>query len=105
MSEPTLFQTAPRFDGPAYDPAIDQARLTKQLGRIFALMTDGAWRTLDEIAAATGDPATSVSAQLRHLRRRRFGSHVVEKRRRQPAGGTWEYRLVVSDPRGGGEIR
>jgi hypothetical protein len=90
---PSLFDTAPRFDGPVYDLAVDQARLTKQLGRVFDLMQDGQWRTLNEIAAATGDPHASISAQLRHLRKPRFGSHTVEKRRRLVDGGTWDYRL------------
>jgi hypothetical protein len=94
MRTPSLFETAPRFDGPVYDPALDQARLTKQLARVFDLMKDGHWRTLQEIADAADAPQASVSAQLRHLRKPRFGSHLVEKQRRG-CGGTWEYRLLV----------
>lgn len=86
-----------RFNGPAYDPKEDQARLTGQLLRIFSLMRDGLWRTLSEIESGTGDPAASISAQLRHLRKPRFGAHVVEKR---PLGnrqsGLWEYKLTVN---------
>lgn len=81
-----------RFDGPAYDPALDQRRLTGQLLRIATLMADGRWRTLPEIEAATGDPAASISAQLRHLRKPRFGAHIVDKRRRTQ--GLWEYRVA-----------
>ena len=81
---------APRFDGP--DVTVeDTARLTGQIERIYALMEDGAWRTLEEIEAATGAPQASISAQLRHLRKRRFGSHAIAKRRRTQ--GTWEYRV------------
>jgi hypothetical protein len=58
-------------------------------------MRDGQWRTLYEIAKATGDPETSTSAQLRHLRKPRFGGYVVEKRRRTATAGTWEYRLLI----------
>lgn len=58
-----------RFDGSDYRPALDDARLAGQILRIFELMKDGAWRTLGEIAAATGDPQASISAQLRHLRK------------------------------------
>lgn len=86
----------PVFDGPAYDPALDHDRLRRQLGRVWDLMRDGRWRTLYEIAEATGDPETSTSAQLRHLRKPRFGGYVVEKRRRTATGGTWEYRLLTS---------
>ena len=78
--------------GPAYEEAKDRVRLQGQLGRVWDLMRDGCWRTLPEIAARTGDPEGSISADLRHLRKQKFGSHVVEKRRR--TGGLWEYRVV-----------
>lgn len=84
-----------RFNGPAYDPALDRDRLSGQIQRIFELVRDGQWRTLSEIAATTGDPEASVSAQLRHLRKPRFGAYVVEKRRRGlETAGLWEYRLL-----------
>jgi hypothetical protein len=37
---PSLFDVVPRFDGPCYDPAVDLVRFTKQLARIFELMSD-----------------------------------------------------------------
>lgn len=84
-----------RFDGPAYDPTFDQARLTGQIERIWNLMRDREWRSLHEIAQQTGDPESSVSAQLRHLRKPRFGGHTVERRARgDRAAGLWEYRLI-----------
>jgi len=70
------------FDGPAYDPTFDRARLTGQALRVWRCMADGRWRTLQEIADSTGDPESSVSAQLRHLRKKRFGEHTVLKRTR-----------------------
>jgi hypothetical protein len=57
-------------------------------------MKDGQWRTLEQIADMTGDPTPSVSAQLRHLRKPRFGSHTVD--RRHVGGGLYEYRLEVA---------
>ena len=90
------FDSPPRFNGPAYDRDLDTQRLTGQIQRVFGLMSDGSWRTLREIAEATGDPEASVSAQLRHLRKPRFGSHTVERRRRgEASSGLWEYRLEV----------
>ena len=84
----------PRFDGPDYVPALDQARLTTQLQRIKVLMLDGVWRTLGEIEQVTGYPQASISAQVRHLRKIRFGSYQVEKRRRGPGWhGLWEMRV------------
>lgn len=90
-------EEAPHFDGPAYDPAYDQVRLTGQILRVWDLMRDGRWRTLQEIADRTGDPHASISAQLRHLRKARFGQHTVERRvRGDRAAGLYEYRVLVS---------
>lgn len=55
-------------------------------------MADGQWRTLAEISAVTGDPPASVSAQLRHLRKPRFGAHLVEKR--HLGQGLYHYRVL-----------
>ena len=86
----------PEFDGAVYDPAVDKARLTAQMKRVYGALAGGAWLTLAEIAEKTGDPEASVSAQVRHLRKARFGGHQVDKRRRGEASrGVWEYRLVV----------
>ena len=78
--------------GPAYEKALDETRVLDQMGRIKAFMLDGAWSTLREISAVTHAPESSVSAQLRHCRKPRFGGFTVEKRRRTT--GTWEYRLL-----------
>jgi len=86
MSDP------PNFSGPAYSQPLDQDRLAGQHERIRDLMSDGEWRTLQEIKSVTHDPESSVSAQLRHLRKPRFGSHDVDKRRRG-GSGSWEYKV------------
>ncbi len=79
-----------RYEGPVN--AADCARLEGQTKRIYNLMIDGAWRTLSEIERITGDPQPSISSQLRHLRKPRFGGFVLNKRRRNR--GTWEYQLL-----------
>lgn len=87
---------SPRFNGEGYDPRLDHTRLSKQHDRVKQAMLDGQWRTLDEIAQITGDPPASVSAQLRHLRKPRFGSYTIEKRRRGiDRIGLFEYRLLL----------
>jgi hypothetical protein len=87
-------QEALRFDGPEYEPENDRARLSHQHERIRELMLDGRWRTLVEIAEQAGDPQASISAQLRHLKKERFGSFVVTKRRRgNRKFGLYEYRV------------
>lgn len=87
-----------RFNGPEYDPVFDKERLTKQIGRVYQCMIDGEWRTLREIAESTGDPESSVSAQLRHLRKPKFGAyHVFRKPRGDRGNGLYEYRLEARD--------
>lgn len=83
-----------RFNGSDYDPARDDVRLTGQLLRVWNVMASGAWRTLDEISRLTGDPAASVSAQLRHLRKPRFGGHQVEKN--HLGSGLYQYRVIAN---------
>lgn len=84
-----------RFDGSEYQPPRDDTRLTGQLLRIWESMKAGYWRTLEEIAQQTGDPAPSISAQLRHLRKPRFGSHTVE--RRYLGEGLYAYRVIPNN--------
>jgi hypothetical protein len=55
-------------------------------------MQDGEWRTLSEISQTTGDPQASISAQLRHLRKPRFGSFRVEREYR--GNGLYVYRVL-----------
>jgi len=82
------------FDGSDYQPLRDDARLSKQIDRVFHCMKDGNWRTLKHIAEITGDPEASVSAQLRHLRKERFGAHTINKR--HITEGLFQYRLVIN---------
>tara|TARA_R110000824_G_scaffold368436_1_gene557756 strand:- start:1185 stop:1535 length:351 start_codon:yes stop_codon:yes gene_type:complete len=84
----------PRFDGSDYDPDRDDARLTGQLLRIVQCMNDSRWRTLPDIERETGAPAASISAQLRHLRKPRFGGHTVNKD--YMGNGVWQYQLVMN---------
>jgi len=91
----SAFQEPLRFDGDDYEAKRDNARLTGQLLRIWDVVCDEKWRTLREIANLTGDPEASISAQLRHLRKPRFGGHTVE--RQHIEGGLYKYRLLISD--------
>jgi hypothetical protein len=104
-NEPTLFDWEPplvpsppkekAFNGPAYVPEEDHDRLRGQLLRIFECMSDGKERSLGQIEDATGDPQASISAQLRHLRKEKYGSHTVL--RISKGGGLHHYRLIVND--------
>ena len=97
LREPT------RFNGPEYKPNRDYTRLKNQIGRVFKVMKDQKWRTLNDISTATSlhtthgqpDPVASVSAQLRHLRKKRFGGHTVN--RRHILNGLFEYQLIPNE--------
>lgn len=89
------------FNGPDYVPERDDARLTGQLERVRNCMADGQWRTLADISRITNDPEASISAQLRHLRKKRFGSFQVSK---EYLGlGLYRYRLLPPRPPGAPE--
>lgn len=89
---------SPHFNGPDYQAEMDFGRLTTQHARVKECMRDGEWRTLSEIEGITGDPASSISAQLRHLRKARFGSHTIERRPRgDRSSGLFEYRLIENN--------
>ena len=80
------------FDGPNYDPVIDRARLTGQLKDVYEAVRVNGWHTVAEISGVTGHPEASISAQIRNLRKERFGGLDIEGRYRV---GTrvFEYRL------------
>ena len=81
-----------KFNGSDYDPVLDDIQLSGQLLRVFEAMEDGRWWTLRDLSDSVGEPPASVSAQLRHLRKPRFGSHTVEKE--SLGGGLFKYRLI-----------
>lgn len=80
--------------GPDYSRSIDGERVQRQLEVIRDFMLKvGSWMTLAEIEDKLDYPQASISAQLRHLRKDRFGGYCVEKQRREADKGTWEYRV------------
>ena len=95
--QPEFNFTGARFNGDDYVHERDAPRLTGQIQKIFDLMKDSRWRTLNDIESVTNAPAASISAQLRHLRKQRFGGHTVEKRHRgEGKNGLYEYSLKVN---------
>jgi len=83
------------FNGSDYAPKRDDVRLSGQIERVWVCMKDGCWRSLDQISLATGDPQASISAQLRHLRKDRFGGHTVNKT--FMGNGLYTYQVVRAD--------
>ena len=108
MNQPSLFDAEfsnrattaltvrAKFVGSDYVPARDDARLSRQMDRVRDFMLGhGGWYTLAEIAEAISEPPSSISAQLRHLRKAKFGGYAVQKRQRTGSkGGTFEYHVA-----------
>lgn len=90
----TIGASSIQFDGLSA-MQIDTVRLATQLSRVYNLMRDGHYRTLTEIATATGCLETSASARLRDFRKKRFGAHQVIPRKNSE--GVNEYRLILRD--------
>jgi len=86
-------QLSPDFDGSTYEPIKDQKRLTGQLNRVYEFMKHGNWWSLAAISHYTGGSQASVSARLRDLRKEKFGSYIID-RRRMGNSGLFQYRLV-----------
>lgn len=80
-----------RFDGDDFVFDRDALRLTTQLDKVRDFMEDHKWHTLSEISDAIHEPHASVSAQLRNLRKKRFGEYYIG--RRHVSNGLYEYRL------------
>ena len=81
------------FSGATYDAARDGKRLGAQLSAVIAVMKDGRWRTLCELAGLCDSPEASVSARLRDMRRLGW-----EVQRRYIERGQWTYSATVRAP-------
>lgn len=88
---PTLFDLGPTFHGADLD-AEDVPRLTSQLERVIALMSDGKARTLQQIAMACGCEPQSASARLRQMRNDL--GYTVERRKDLKKRGLFFYRAI-----------
>lgn len=80
------------FEGSTYAPDVDRLRLASAQARVLALMADGEWRTLAEIAVGARTSEAGASARLRDLRKARYGKQTVERERLKC--GRWRYRLI-----------
>ena len=83
-----------RFNGSDYNHDRDHHRLGNQLEKIYNLMKDGGFRTLQEISTVTGEPPASISAQLRHLRKERFGKNTINKH--YLGEGLYSYQFILN---------
>ena len=95
--------------GPDFVEERDGARLDTQRTRLRDFMLkkawDGQWLTLPEISAELSRrfpdarwPESSISAQLRHLKKSRFGAHRLAKH--YAGNGLYLYQLQPPLPQG-----
>ena len=82
------------FDGADIDQERDDARLKQQINIIRKRMENAGWLTVQQLSQELGYPATSVSAQIRNLRKDKFGGRYVE--RRYQGNGLYEFKLHPS---------
>jgi hypothetical protein len=82
--------------GATFDAKKDEKRLDRQHAHVWHVMRDGRWHTLADIERRTSHPQASISARLRDFRKKRFGSHEVQRERDGWVQGLFHYRLVVN---------
>src|SRR5262245_10856013 len=94
FGDPGLPQPAPAraFGGASYEPSRDYERMNGQLRRVYEVMKDGHWHSLESLAREAGGTVASVSARVRDFRKRKYGSRLVE--RKHIKEGLFLYRMV-----------
>jgi hypothetical protein len=86
------------------EPSLGPVRKQREVIRDVMLSAGqcATWLTLDELSKLTHYPPASISAQLRHLRKPRYGAFAVVKRcrpvdramRAEGFGAVWEYSVL-----------
>ncbi len=71
---------------------IDEPRLVRQQDMVRYVMEKGAWWTLRQLANYSGASEAGASARIRDLRNKE--GYTIEKRRKRPGAGLWEYRMI-----------
>jgi DNA-binding Lrp family transcriptional regulator len=79
------------FDGEDMDQERDGERLNRQMNIIRERMENAGWLSVQQLSNELGFPATSVSAQIRNLRKDKFGGRYVE--RRYQGNGLYQFKL------------
>ena len=81
----------PYFDGDDYVTDRDSVRLTSQLDKVRVYMEGADYLTVQQISADIQQPEPSVSAQIRNLRKDRFGARTVNREYR--GDGCYAFKL------------
>jgi hypothetical protein len=66
--------------------------LPRQLDLVRNLLADGEWWTIGELEQMLSQPAQSISARIRDLRKKEFGGFIID--REHIVDGIYEYKMV-----------
>ena len=84
------------FDGDDYVDSRDRQRLKGQMQRVYNCLNDYRWWTVDDICRVTGDRnGASISAQIRNLRKPKFGAYIIEKEHKR--NGLYAFRMLPQE--------
>ena len=84
------------FDGDDYVDSRDRQRLKGQMQRVYNCLNDYRWWTVDDICRVTGDRnGASISAQIRNLRKPKFGAYIIEKEHK--GNGLYAFRMLPQE--------
>ena len=72
----------------------ENKKMSAAMLRVFSLMKDGQWRTLENLMNVIGSPTQSIAIYLRAFREKRYGGHIVNKRK-VGKGRIFEYQLII----------
>lgn len=85
--------------GATFQESLDGERVRTQMQVIRDFMLSHDFVTLSEIEHCLKYPSASISAQLRHLKKDKFGGYELEKKRLSiNNAGTWLYKLTSREP-------
>ena len=88
-------EITPEFDGDDYVSRRDKPRLTLQIHQVRMYMENNDWLSVKQISDDLNFPEASVSAQIRNLRKEKFGNRIGE--RRYQGNGLYEFKLMPKD--------
>ena len=80
------------FDGETYDEELDGERMTTQLELVREIMSDQGWHRILEVANRVDCSESGAAARIRDLRKEKFGSWEIVRRRVAHGNGLHEYR-------------
>jgi hypothetical protein len=89
-----VFAMEEELGGQETGDGADASRLSRQLDIVATCLGDGSWWTLPSLAERAAASTQSVSARVRDLRKERWGSHTIERRKVVGSVGVYEYRMV-----------